>query len=143
MKLKMISWNVRGLNDHQKRLVAKNLLWEWKCDVVCLQETKIARMDRQMVCSLWSCLCVDRVALEVDQTTSGVLIMWDKRALEKMEAMVGSFSVSVKWQGVVDGFMWACLGVYGPNDNNERGHVGLVGRYSTILEDIVVLFWRL
>ena len=26
-----------------------------------------------------------------------VLIMWDKRALEKMEAMVGSFLVSVKW----------------------------------------------
>ena len=86
---------------------------------------------------------MDWVALEVDQTTGGVLIMWDKRALEKMEAMVGSFSVSVKWQGVVDGFIWACLGVYGPNDNNERGHVGLVGRYSTILEDTVVLFWRL
>ena len=49
--------------------------------------------------------------------------MWDKRALEKMEAMVGSFSVLVKWQGVVDGFIWACSGVYGPNDNNERGHV--------------------
>ena len=48
--------------------------------------------------------------------------MWDKRALEKMEAMVGSFSVLVKWQGVVDGFIWACSGVYGPNDNNERGH---------------------
>ena len=75
MKLKMISWNVRGLNDHQKRLAAKNLLWEWKCDVVCLKETKIARMDRQMVCSFWSCLCVDWVALEADQTASGVLIM--------------------------------------------------------------------
>ena len=55
-----------GLNDHQKCLVVENLLREWKCDVVCLQETKIARMDRQMVCSLWSCLCVDWVALEAD-----------------------------------------------------------------------------
>ena len=66
MKLKMISWNVRGLNDHQKCLVVENLLQEWKCDVVCLQETKIARMDRQMVCSLWGCSCVDWVALEAD-----------------------------------------------------------------------------
>ena len=55
MKIKMISWNVRGLNDPQKRLVVKNLLREWKCDVVCLQETKIASMNRQLVCSLWSC----------------------------------------------------------------------------------------
>ena len=36
MKLKMISWNVRGLNDSQKHLVVRNLLREWTCDVVCL-----------------------------------------------------------------------------------------------------------
>ena len=46
MKLKMVSWNVRGLKDLQKRLVVKNLLQEWNCDVVCLQETKLAGMDR-------------------------------------------------------------------------------------------------
>ena len=31
--------------------------------------------------------------------------MWDKRVLEKMGAMVGTFSVLVKWQGVVAGFI--------------------------------------
>ena len=46
MKLKMVFWNVGGLNDSQKRLVVKNLLHEWKCDVVCLQETKLVSMDR-------------------------------------------------------------------------------------------------
>ena len=66
---------------------------------------------------------MDWNALEVDQIACGVLIMWDKRALEKMEAMVGTFLVLVKWQGVVDGFIWACSGVYGPNDNNERRHM--------------------
>jgi len=34
MKLKMISWNVKGLINHQKHLVVRNLLREWKCDVV-------------------------------------------------------------------------------------------------------------
>ena len=96
MKIKMISWNVRDLIDTRKRLVVKNLLWEWKCDVVCLQETKIASMNRQLVCSLWSCPYVDWTILEVDRTTGGILIMWDKRVLDKMEVMVGTFSVSVK-----------------------------------------------
>ena len=41
MKIKMILWNVKGLNDPRKRLVVKNLLRKWKCDVVCLQETKL------------------------------------------------------------------------------------------------------
>ena len=66
MKLKMVSWNVQGLNDSRKRLVVKNLLREWNCDVVCLQETKLVGMDRQIVCSLWSCSYVDWVALDVD-----------------------------------------------------------------------------
>ena len=35
-------WNVRGLNDSRKRLVVRNLLRDWNCDVVCIQETKLA-----------------------------------------------------------------------------------------------------
>ena len=96
MKIKMISWNVRGLNDPRKRLVVKNLMWKWKCDVVYLQETKIASMNRQLVCSLWSCPYVDWAVLEANRIVGGILIMWDKRVLDKMEVMVGTFSVSVK-----------------------------------------------
>ena len=105
MKIKMISWNVRGLNDSRKRLVVKNSLREWKCDVVCLQETKIASMNRQLVCSLWSCPYVDWAVLEADRTVGGILLMWDKRVLEKVEVMVGTFSVLVKWHGVGDNFI--------------------------------------
>ena len=99
----------------------RNLLCEWKCDVVCLQETKLAGIDRQLVCSIWGYLYVDWVALDVDQTAGGVLIMWDRRVLEKLEVLVGSFSVSVQWKSVEDGFIWACSRVYGPNNNNLRG----------------------
>ena len=49
MNLKILSWNVRGLNDGRKRLIVKNLLRDWKCDVICLQETKLAGLDRQLV----------------------------------------------------------------------------------------------
>ena len=89
MKLRMVSWNVRGLNDPRKRLIVRNLLREWNCDVVCLQETKLAGIDRQFICSLWSFPYVDWVALDADQTAGGVLMMQDRRALEKSEVMVG------------------------------------------------------
>ena len=52
MNLKILSWNVRGLNDRQKRSIVKNLLHGWKCDIICLQETKLTGMDRQMVGSV-------------------------------------------------------------------------------------------
>ena len=109
MKIKMILWNVRGLNDPRKRLVVKNLLREWKCDVVCLQETKIASMDRQLVCSLWSCPYVEWAVLEADRIAGGILIMWDKRVLYKVEVMVGTFSVLAKWQRVGDGVLYGLV----------------------------------
>ena len=64
---------------------------------------------------------MDWVALDAVQTAGGVLMMWDRRVLERLEFMVGSFSVSVWWQRVRDGFSWVCFGVYGPIDNNARG----------------------
>ena len=91
MNLKILSWNVRGLNDCQKRSIVKNLLREWKCDVICLQETKLFGLDRQMVGSLWSCPFVDWVALDAIQTTGGVLLMWDSRVLERLEFLVVLF----------------------------------------------------
>ena len=63
------------------------------------------------------------MALDADQTAGGVLMIWDRRALEKLKVMVGHFFVLVRWQGIGDGFTWACCGVYGPNDNNLRGQM--------------------
>ena len=84
MKLKIISWNVRGLNNPEKHLVVKNLLRDWKCDVVCLLETKLGAMDRSVVGSLWICPHLDWVALDADHTSGGILVMWDRRVLEKV-----------------------------------------------------------
>ena len=47
---------------------------------------------------------MDWVALDAVQTAGGVLLMWDRRVLERSECLVGSFSVSVQWREVGDGF---------------------------------------
>ena len=52
MKIKIISWNVRGVNDSDKRKVIKNLIRSNKADLVCLQETKVQEMKIDMVRSL-------------------------------------------------------------------------------------------
>ena len=53
MSLRLLSWNVRGLNNPQKREVCKNFLKEWRCDVVYLQETKLGSLNSTIVRSLW------------------------------------------------------------------------------------------
>ena len=52
MKIKIISWNVRGVNDPDKRKVIKNFLGRYRADLVCLQETKVEKMNSALVRSL-------------------------------------------------------------------------------------------
>ncbi|WMV15422.1 hypothetical protein MTR67_008807 [Solanum verrucosum] len=54
MTVKIISWNVRGLNQANKRCVIKNLIQGWKADVYCFQETKIQGDVRNIIKDLWS-----------------------------------------------------------------------------------------
>ena len=49
--------------------------------------------------------------------------MWDKRVVEKVEEVVGRFSISVTFQNVEDQFVWAFSGVYRPNFTNERHYM--------------------
>ena len=53
MNLKIVSWNVRGLNDKDKKLQIRNLIRIWCDDVICLQETKMELITRGFIKSLW------------------------------------------------------------------------------------------
>ena len=52
MKLHMLTWNVRGANNCDKRKVIKALIKKNRVDLVCLQETKIQDLSTGIVRSL-------------------------------------------------------------------------------------------
>ena len=52
MKIKILTWNVRGVNDPDKRRVIKSFLISNRVDLVCLQETKVQQMNNVMARSL-------------------------------------------------------------------------------------------
>ena len=45
MKLRLLTWNVRGANNCDKRKVIKALIKKNRVNLVCLQETKIQEMS--------------------------------------------------------------------------------------------------
>ena len=120
MKPRILSWNVRGLNDPNKRLRVKNQSRHWKLDIICLQETKMEFIDRNFITSIWGCPFVRWVFLASRGASGGILIMWDSRVVESIEECVGSFMAACSFRNMEDGFRWAFVGVYGPNIDTHR-----------------------
>jgi exonuclease III len=120
LKPKIISWNVRGMNELEKRTKIRGLLREWKADIVCLQETKLELITREMVYSVWGCAYVDWLYLGSRGASGGILLMWDRRVVEKVEEYVGRYVVACAFRSVSDNVEWGFAGVYGPNDDCDR-----------------------
>ena len=120
MNLRIVSWNMRGLNEQDKRLRVRNLIRKWKVDIVCLQETKMELINKGTICSLSGGQHVDWLYLGSVGASGGVLLMWDNRVVDKVEEVVGCFFVLCKFKNVADHFIWAFTGVYGPNSDRDR-----------------------
>ena len=77
-------------------------------------------ISRREIRSLWGCQHVDWLYLDSIGASDGVLVMWDKRTMEKINEAVGRFSVSCKFKNVEDQFEWAFTSIYGPNSAHDR-----------------------
>jgi exonuclease III len=121
MNPRLISWNVKGLNQGGKRLKIINLS-QWKADIICLQETKLELIFDSIVRSLWGCQFLDWCCLPSSGASGGILLMWDKRVMEKIEVCVGEYVVACSFRNIEDkNLTWGFAGVYGPNlDSHQR-----------------------
>jgi hypothetical protein len=65
--------------------------------------------------SLWGCQFADWCFLPSSGASGGILLMWDRRVVEKFEVLVGDHAVACSFRNWADYFSWAFAGVYGPN----------------------------
>ncbi|WJZ80362.1 hypothetical protein VitviT2T_000290 [Vitis vinifera] len=120
MKFRMLTWNVRGANNCDKRKVIKALIKKHKVDLVCLQETKIQEMSKGIICSLGVGRYLDWGAVDSRGAAGGIVVFWDNRVLELVDIHKGGCSISCIFKNSEDGFMWMFTGVYGPILRRER-----------------------
>ncbi|GLT55575.1 hypothetical protein SLA2020_286860 [Shorea laevis] len=81
---------------------------------------KLEVISREVIRSVWGCLYVDWLYLGSRGASGGILLMWDRRVVEKVEECVGRFVVACAFRSVTENFEWAFAGIYGPNDDVER-----------------------
>jgi hypothetical protein len=104
-----------GLNEGNKCLRVRNMLRQRKVDIVCLQDTKMEYISNSFVRNLWGCAYADWCFVSSRGASGGILLMRDKRLVTKLEVSVGEFVIACSFKNVEDDFVWAFMGVYGPN----------------------------
>jgi hypothetical protein len=63
---------------------------------------------------------VDWCYIGASGASGEILIMWDRRVLEKVGEWMGRYTLAISLRNAEDNFLWAFGGVYGPNDDGER-----------------------
>ena len=120
MRVKIMSWNVRGANDLDRRKIIRNVIRIHRANLVCFQETKIQKMTTVVARSLGVGRNYDWRALDAEGTAGGILLFWDKKIMELVDSEIGLFSISCLFKMVEGGVHWMFSGVYGPVERNLK-----------------------
>lgn len=114
MFLKLISWNVRGLEGVKKMRSMRECISKCNPFILVLQETKKEVMNGHLVKSSMGLKLSEWCPLPAVSTLGGILIAWDPIEIRKVDELMGSYSVSIKVVELSSGFEWVLTGVYGP-----------------------------
>ena len=74
MKIKILSWNVRGLNDREKKRMINLVVRAQKADLVCFLETKVQEMSLKIVKSWGTGRFTDWGAVDAGGASGGIMI---------------------------------------------------------------------
>ena len=72
MKLKIMSWNVRGINDVAKRSLIRAFIKSQRVDLVFLQETKLREISRGLIRSLGVGSHLEWTAVKAEGASGGI-----------------------------------------------------------------------
>jgi exonuclease III len=116
----VLDWNVKGLNDKDKRLAVYNKIEESNCSVVCLQETKCHSFDHSFNRSF----CpkrFDRFAFSPSIGASGgIIVLWNSSIFNGEVLEIHRSAVRIKFSSAYNNQLWQLVCVYGPCSGLER-----------------------
>lgn len=115
----VLIWNARGLNQKGRRNSVRDAVLSANADIVCLQETKVAVLNQQLLLSTLGSAYDKHVCLPADGTRGGVLVALKGSVCQAIATQIDIFSVSILF-AEQDGRNWWFTGVYGPQLDSEK-----------------------
>lgn len=77
-KVKIISWNIKGLGSPTKNFSIKEVLRKYKANVIMLQETKKAFIDKKCFHTMWGGRNRDWIFTLASGSAGAMLMAWKK-----------------------------------------------------------------
>uniref|UniRef100_A0A670HPA6 Reverse transcriptase domain-containing protein n=1 Tax=Podarcis muralis TaxID=64176 RepID=A0A670HPA6_PODMU len=135
MVLKVYSWNVNGMNDKGKRNKIEHILKKEGLDVICLQETHIARKHKKMLIN-------HRLGNEffsLDSSKKRGVVIYIKKQIEAKHIFNDEegrmVAVQIKWQGE----KLIIVGIYAPNEKKSEFYERLEGKLLEYADQKIIL----
>ena len=119
--VKLLCWNVRGLNAPARRDAVRDLLRDYHATIVCLQETKLDHVDDSLIATMLGPSFTANYHVLPAVGSRGGMIMAVSDAffrLSDFQATHGSISATVTM--LADGLEWTLSCVYGPQGEQDK-----------------------
>ena len=111
--MKVITWNIRGLNNPRKQQILENRLKMEKIDICFIQETK-CNMDKMEIISKKYWNNYKFLIIDSQNMMGGILILWKPQSVNLLSAEATRHTLSVKMQVIGNTEEVLCTNVYGP-----------------------------
>jgi exonuclease III len=118
---KILSWNVRGLNEMARRDSVQELIQDTGSTIVCIQETKLAALDNAAIFRTLGPKVLNNVAiLPMINTRGGILLAASDDFFSLSQVYTTPHTISASITMKADNSVWWITGVYGSQSVAEK-----------------------
>jgi exonuclease III len=105
-QLKLLNWNVRGLNDRARRYVVHDLVVSYGCSILCIQESKLATIHDSDKADIAGQALSGCAQLPADGTCGGAMMFWNEDLYYVTNVRIARFSIMTKFTDRTSNVSW-------------------------------------
>ncbi|KAK1394757.1 hypothetical protein POM88_013813 [Heracleum sosnowskyi] len=119
-KLKLISWNIRGINNKKSQGDLKILVSKHSVNILCVQETKIGNLSGEDLIFIWGRDSVGVECQEAEGMSGGLATMWDSSLFNKIDVTKEARWLWVTLDEKSSLKKVHCVNIYAPHNRRAR-----------------------
>ena len=121
MNCQVLNWNVRGLNDGARQDSVSELVRTTGATIVCLQETKMQAMERNVVRRTVGAKFENSYSvLPAEQTRGGIFLAVNEDFFDLSDIALTANTITAQIKMRADGKTWQITVVYGPQGEDAK-----------------------